>query len=107
MTSSMKPFQFVQRLYQTLGIFSPHPSHIFSINPRKLFVLMGMVVIATSRFGYFLFETTFAQDYGESFYGVIVEAIALFDFIVTVCFMPKISKLFIMYEKFIEQSKEI
>lgn len=105
MTGTIKPFQFLQHLYQMMGILSPRPTDIFSINPKKLFILMGMITLSTSSFAYFLFETTFAQDYGESFYGFITKGITLVDFIVTVWKMPTILRLFKMYEKFIERSK--
>lgn len=105
MAGTIKPFQFLQHLYQMMGILSPKPSDIFSMNPKKLFILMGMITLNISLFGYFLFETTFAQDYGESFYGFITKWITLVDFIVTVWKMPTILRLIKMYEKFIERSE--
>lgn len=67
---------------------------------------MSMIVVSISHFGYFLFETTFAQDYGESFYVVISVVITLIDFIVTIWKMPTILRLIKMYETFIERRKQ-
>lgn len=106
MAGTIKLFQIVQHLYRTMGIFTSKPTDICSINSRKLFYLMSMLIVDISRFGYFLFDTTFAQDYGESFYLLISQVITLIDFLIAIWKMPTILHLIKMFEKFIERSKQ-
>lgn len=68
---------------------------------------MGIIVAGASRFGYFLFKTTFAEDYGESFYALIIQAFTLIDFTTSIWKMPTILRLIEAYERFIQQSMKI
>lgn len=101
MAGSIKLFQFIQSLFQTMGIYSPQPDqHRFTFNSRNIFFLLGIASFSIGHCGYFLTETTF-----ESFYRSTTQVNALIDVILNIWRMPIILHLIDICEKFINRSK--
>lgn len=106
MVDSIKLFQSVQNSYRAMGIYSPHPNQRFTLNPRKLFFLSGLIGLFISRLGYFIFEAKFVEDNGfESFYQTFLILIGLAVFLMSVYQMPELIQAIKMFDEFIEKSE--
>ena len=100
MAGSIKLFQFVQSIYQTMGIYSHQLNQHFVFNIRKMYFLFGITFFIIGHFGYFLSEKTY-----ETFYRFISQLITLLDLMLTIWRMPTILHLIETCEKFIDRSK--
>lgn len=105
MASSPKLFQFVQKFYQTMGIFSSQPSQLIWLNVKKIFFLFFITASFISISSFFLFKASTISEYGSSFSGALSDLYALLDLLITIWQMPNILKLIRMFEIFIEKSK--
>lgn len=99
MAVSIKLFQYIRSLYQTMGIYSQQPNQHFSFNSRKMFFLFGLTLFFIIHFGYFLSETTF-----DAFYRSTPVFNALIDMILNIWRMPTILHLIELCEEFIGRS---
>lgn len=105
MTSSLKLFQSVQEFYQTMGIYSAQSNQLLSFNVKKVFFLFSITTTTISIGLFFLFKASTIQEYGSSLGGASADLYSLLDFVISVCQMPNILKLFELFEIFIEKSK--
>lgn len=106
MVAPIKLFHSVQISYRSMGIYSPHPNQIFTLNSKKFFFLSSLLISFISRIGYFVFETKFVEYNGfKSFYQTISTLIALSDFSLSIWQMPAILQIIKMFDEFIEKSK--
>lgn len=108
MAGSIKLFQSLRTTYQTMGIHSPHPNQMFTLNSKKLYFLLSLIVLFISRLGYFLFEAKFVEDNGfKSFYNTVLLVLTLSIYLMHAWKMSAILQVIQMYDEFIEKSKPV
>lgn len=108
MATSQNLFQFIQKFYQTIGIYSCVEKSLkkCAINPRNMIILILLTLYTLTMVAFLLFDAETMFDYGFGFYAII----AIINFILNyLLFIWKFEKTVIFIEnctEFIEKSKQ-
>lgn len=106
MAKTIELFQYVQKIYQIVGICSSsnyHGQH--RVSAKATFILGCMILSFNSSFAYFLFEANSVDEYGRSFYMSFSKLEIYLYFVVNLAKVEKILNLIKKLEDFVELSK--
>lgn len=106
MAKTIELFQYVQKIYQIVGICSSsnyHGQH--RVSAKATFILGCMILSFNSSFAYFLFEANSVDEYGRSFYMSFTKLEIYLYFVVNLAKVEKILNLIKKLEDFVELSK--
>lgn len=103
----MKLFQFVEKLYQLVGVDLNQSDQKCLFNAKNILPLLCQIQMFISAFGAFLFKVKSISDYGMAFYAAITGFAMANFFFILISNRPTIHKLICGFEKFIEKSKSI
>lgn len=108
MTRAVKVFQFIQKVYKTMGIDLPPAANqhrsISSINWRKLCFSIALIQMLVLSLAYLVIEAESVLEIGKCFYAISTEICSTIYFFINMYKMPKILQLFGKFERFIEKS---
>lgn len=104
-TNTMILFQFIRRIYQTMGILSPSSNNQkYPINSKILIILLPTTFFCISSVIFLLLESKSIQEYGDSLYWSTSAIEAVFLFFRTVWKMPVTLKFIEQFEEIIQKS---
>lgn len=107
MAGSMKLFQTVQKIHQTMGIDSFQLNRIRSINANSLFFILSIGLMFLSALFYFLFKANTIEDYMNSFNACISDFYMLISLLLTAWHMQSTIQLIEKCGTFMEKSTKL
>lgn len=105
MAKSIKLFQPLENVYQSLGIQTAQPRLYDRISVKCYLLLMSLAVISNLSVAYFLFASKSVAERGDAFYIGTSQYSNIFYIITYIGEAPKIRHLIRQFEAFFEKSK--
>lgn len=101
----IKLFQFIQKLYKTLGIGSNQQNGKVSFNSRNSLALFCFIQLFISTAAFFVFKAKSTQEYYAAFFMALTQFYLALDLLALMWQIPNVLNLITDYEQFIEKSE--
>ena len=105
MAQTIKLFQPLEKVHQSLGIQTSQPKSKDRVSLKCYFFLMSMIIYLISSLAFFMFDGESVAESGDSFYQVSTQIASIFHLITYIREVPEIRRLIRKFEDFIQKSK--